>query len=60
MKAGTKVRVLRGTWAGQEGVVLPFDDGSPFQLAMHLINAVEVKLESGETVQLPKNNLKPI
>ena len=61
MKAGTKVRVLRGTWAGQEGVVKEIDTSlSNYRNVMTMIGGVEVELEGGKTVQLPKNNLEAI
>ena len=61
MKPGTKVRVLRGTWAGQEGVIKEIKPSLPnYRNVMAMIGGVEVVLESGEEVALPKNNLKAI
>ncbi len=61
MKTGKKVRVLRGTWAGQEGVVKEINNSLPnYHNVMAMIGGVEVVLEGGKTVQLLKNNLEPI
>jgi len=60
LKSGVKVQVLRGTWAGQAGVILPTKDNSPFHATMKLIGGVQVELEGGKVVQLLENNLKPI
>lgn len=58
LQAGTKVRVLRGTWAGQEGVVQETDGN--YRTAMVMIKGAEVKLADGTVVQLPENNLECI